>query len=173
MRYSIHNFTNDRIDELLRCPGVRIDKDKLIADIPFMATGLLLSISGIENLIELDKCVEVINKSSFREEPVFSNGSAGKLQTQSEIINDNPSTKSNNEQQLSEGLLHNYFSYFGKNEINTIKLVLNMFDGKVVGFTGNMREFYEERAAIIEFDGGFKRVEAEAEALKFILNCIS
>ncbi len=32
----------------------------------------------------------------------------------------------------------------------------------------DMREFYEERAAIIEYDGGLSRPEAEAEAVRLV-----
>lgn len=56
---------------------------------------------------------------------------------------------------------------------NAIKKILNLFDGKVVDFSGLLREQFEERAGIMEFDGGLSRESAEAEAIRNILNYIS
>lgn len=35
----------------------------------------------------------------------------------------------------------------------------------VAGLSEDQREFFEERAAVLEFDGGFSRQDAEREAL--------
>ncbi len=56
---------------------------------------------------------------------------------------------------------------------NATEKILNLFDGKVVGFSGSLREQFEERAGIMEFDGRLKKERAEAEAIKNILNNIT
>lgn len=52
---------------------------------------------------------------------------------------------------------------------NLIEIVLNLFDGEVVGFTGLLKELFEERAAIMEYDGGLLRKQAESTAIKTVL----
>lgn len=56
---------------------------------------------------------------------------------------------------------------------NVIEKVLRTFEGKIVGFTGILKELFEERSAIMEFDGGLTKKNAEAEAIKNILNYIT
>ncbi len=51
---------------------------------------------------------------------------------------------------------------------NVIEKVLSAFDGEIVGFTGALKDLYEERAAIMEFDGGLTKRQAEAEAANII-----
>lgn len=55
---------------------------------------------------------------------------------------------------------------------NAVERVLNMFDGEVVGFIGALKELYEERAAIMQFDGGLSRDQAESLAIKITLNLL-
>ncbi len=49
MEYSIKDFSDKQIEELNQCPGINIDKNKLIAEVSFMADGLFLSISKQAN----------------------------------------------------------------------------------------------------------------------------
>ncbi len=56
---------------------------------------------------------------------------------------------------------------------NVVKTILDMFAGEIFGITGGLKELYEERAGIIEFDGRLTKESAEAEAIKSILNYIT
>lgn len=67
---------------------------------------------------------------------------------------------------LTEGKIRKCFNTYS----DVIKAVTEMFDGIVVGFIGDQNELYEERAAIMEYDGGLTKRQAEAEAANIILN---
>ena len=46
-------------------------------------------------------------------------------------------------------------------------MVARLYIGRM-GMDDNQREAYEERAAIMEYDGGMSRKEAEREAMEWI-----
>lgn len=56
---------------------------------------------------------------------------------------------------------------------NVIEKALRTFKGKIVGFTGILKELFDERSAIMEFDGDLTKERAEAEAVKNTLNYIT
>ncbi len=45
MIHSIKDFSDDQIEELRQCPGVSIDTDNLVAEVPFIAEGLFFAIA--------------------------------------------------------------------------------------------------------------------------------
>ena len=46
MLHSIQYFSDNQIKELKQCPGVNIDMDNRVAEVPFMAEGLFSTIAG-------------------------------------------------------------------------------------------------------------------------------
>lgn len=70
---------------------------------------------------------------------------------------------------LAEGKLKKYVNTYS----DVMKAVTEKFDGTVVGFTGDLKELLEERAAIMEYDGGLTKRQAESEAAKIILTHLS
>lgn len=54
-----------------------------------------------------------------------------------------------------------------KENIENILNIKNIFDADFVN--QNLKDLYEERAGIMEYDGGLNRKEAEREALNVIL----
>ncbi len=46
MIHSIQDFSDSQIEELRQCPGVNIDIDKRVAEVPFVAEGLFSAIAG-------------------------------------------------------------------------------------------------------------------------------
>ncbi len=46
MIYSIKDFSNSQIEKLRQCPGVKIDMDEGVAEVPFMAEGFFSAVAG-------------------------------------------------------------------------------------------------------------------------------
>lgn len=53
---------------------------------------------------------------------------------------------------------------------DVIVKVLNMFDGEIMSINGTSKDSFEERAAILEFDGALTRKQAESAAVRIIFN---
>ena len=149
--YDIQDFTDDQLKELGQCPGVKVDLKRHIADIPFMAEGLFLSIRN-------DECVRIQDNKNIATNSV------------------NRTIKSNNEPEKHSNITPKFSLEPDSNqnkEANTTnnicEAILNMFNGEIVGFSDALNELYEERSAIMEYDGGLTREEAEVAAKSIVV----
>ncbi|MDL1938458.1 hypothetical protein FBQ94_05290 [Candidatus Jettenia sp. AMX1] len=61
---------------------------------------------------------------------------------------------------------------YAQNTKSIVEKVLEMFDGRVTGFNGHLKELFEERAGIMEFDGGLPKKQAEEASTNLILKFI-
>jgi hypothetical protein len=68
MIYSIQDFSDSQIEELRQCPGVNIDIDKHVAEVPFVAEGLFTAIANRDEAIkELQKGKEPISDETLQD----------------------------------------------------------------------------------------------------------